>query len=76
MYYEFESGFDKYFKDTKLSSTEEILSELKSTKTKLSIYRFLYFATVTLFFQCRYYGVSFGRFNQNESLSIYSRRAC
>lgn len=50
MYYEFESGFDKYFKDTKLSSTEEILSELKSTKTKLSIYRFLYFATVTLFF--------------------------
>ena len=50
MYYEFESGFDKYFKDTKLSSTEGILSELKSTKTKLSIYRFLYFATVTLFF--------------------------
>lgn len=50
MYYEFESGFDKYFKDTKLSSTEVILSELKSTKTKLSIYRFLYFATVTLFF--------------------------
>lgn len=50
MYYEFESGFDKYFKDTKLSSEEGILSELKSTKTKLSIYRFLYFATVTLFF--------------------------
>lgn len=38
MYYEFESGFDKYFKNTKLSSEEGILSELKSTKTKLSIY--------------------------------------
>lgn len=50
MYYEFESGFDKYFKDIKLNSTEGILSELKVTKTKLSIYRFLYFATVTLFF--------------------------
>lgn len=50
MYYEFESGFGEYFKDTKLSSEEEILSELKATKTKLSIYRFLYFATVTLFF--------------------------
>ena len=50
MYYEFESGFDKYFKNTKLSSEEGILSEFKSTKTKLSIYRFLYFATVTLFF--------------------------
>ena len=50
MYYEFESGFDKYFKDTKLSPEEVILSELKATKTKLSIYRFLYFATVTLFF--------------------------
>ncbi len=50
MYYEFESGFGEYFKDTKLSSEEGILSELKSTKTKLSIYRFLYFTTVTLFF--------------------------
>ena len=50
MYYEFESGFDEYFKSTKLSSEERILSELKSTKTKLSIYRFLYFATVTMFF--------------------------
>ena len=50
MYYEFEPGFNEYFKSTKLSSTEGILSELKSTKTKLSIYRFLYFATVTLFF--------------------------
>jgi len=50
MYYEFESGFNEYFKDTKLSSTEGILSELKSIKTKLSIYRFLYFATATLFF--------------------------
>lgn len=50
MYYEFESGFNEYFKSTKLSSEEGILSELKSTKTKLSIYRFLYFATVTLFF--------------------------
>ena len=50
MYYEFESGFGEYFKDTKLSPEEEILSELKATKTKLSIYRFLYFATVTLFF--------------------------
>ena len=50
MYYEFESGFNEYFKSTKLSSTEGILSELKATKTKLSIYRFLYFATVTLFF--------------------------
>ena len=50
MYYEFESGFNEYFKSTNLSSTEGILSELKSTKTKLSIYRFLYFATVTLFF--------------------------
>ena len=37
MYYEFESGFGEYFKDTKLSSEEEILSELKATKTKLSI---------------------------------------
>lgn len=50
MYYEFESGFNEYFKSTKLSSEEGILSELKATKTKLSIYRFLYFATVTLFF--------------------------
>ena len=50
MYYEFESRFNEYFKSTKLSSEEGILSELKSTKTKLSIYRFLYFATVTLFF--------------------------
>lgn len=50
MYYEFESGFGEYFKSTKLSSAEGILSELKVTKTKLAIYRFLYFATVTLFF--------------------------
>jgi hypothetical protein len=50
MYYEFEPGFNEYFKNTKLSSEEGILSELKATKTKLSIYRFLYFATVTLFF--------------------------
>ena len=50
MYYEFESGFGEYFKDTKLCSEEGILSELKVTKTKLAIYRFLYFATVTLFF--------------------------
>ena len=50
MYYEFEPGFNEYFKSTKLSSEEGILSELKATKTKLSIYRFLYFATVTLFF--------------------------
>lgn len=42
MYYEFEPGFNEYFKNTKLSSTEGILSELKSTKTKLAIYRFLY----------------------------------
>lgn len=50
MYYEFEPGFNEYFKNTKLSSTEGMLSELKVTKTKLAIYRFLYFATVTLFF--------------------------
>lgn len=50
MYYEFEPGFNEYFKNTKLSSEEGILSELKATKTKLSIYRFLYFTTVTLFF--------------------------
>lgn len=50
MYYEFEPGFNEYFKSTKLSSEEGILSELKVTKTKLTIYRFLYFATVTLFF--------------------------
>ena len=50
MYYEFEPGFNEYFKNTKLSSEEGILSELKVTKTKLSIYRFLYFTTVTLFF--------------------------
>lgn len=50
MYYEFEPGFSGYFKDAKLSPEEGILSELKATKTKLSIYRFLYFATVTMFF--------------------------
>lgn len=50
MYYEFEPSFNEYFKNTKLSSEEGILSELKVTKTKLAIYRFLYFATVTLFF--------------------------
>ena len=50
MYYEFEPGFNEYFKSTKLCSEEGILSELKATKTRLSIYRFLYFATVTLFF--------------------------
>ena len=71
MYYEFESGFDKYFKGTKLSSTEGILSELKSTKAKLSIYRFLYFATVTLFFISIVSALLITIFNSKSSERIY-----